>query len=135
MLQNRKFGRYLLYAIGEILLVVIGILIALQVDNWNETRKSEEQAADFRAQLNDYVIQHMQTGIIVVENWLGEFGDDVRNPGRPVVGHDLLRCVDHKARQFLLADGHGQEDGTHFGNDEPGLAPEKLPGLSNRLDG
>ncbi len=30
--------RYLLYAIGEIFLVVIGILIALQVNNWNEDR-------------------------------------------------------------------------------------------------
>ncbi|MEZ2414419.1 DUF6090 family protein [Muriicola sp. E247] len=38
LLQN-KFSRYLLYAIGEILLVVLGILIALQVDNWNEKRK------------------------------------------------------------------------------------------------
>lgn len=32
-------GRYTLYAIGEILLVVVGILIALQVNNWNEFRK------------------------------------------------------------------------------------------------
>ena len=32
-------GRYLLYAIGEIALVVIGILIALQINNWNEDRK------------------------------------------------------------------------------------------------
>ena len=32
-------GRYLKYAIGEIILVVIGILIALQVNNWNEKRK------------------------------------------------------------------------------------------------
>ena len=32
-------GRYLLYAIGEIALVVIGILIALQINNWNERRK------------------------------------------------------------------------------------------------
>jgi hypothetical protein len=35
-------GRYLLYAIGEILLVVIGILIALQVNNWNEDSKSRD---------------------------------------------------------------------------------------------
>jgi len=35
-------GRYLLYAIGEILLVVIGILIALQVNNWNEDQKKEQ---------------------------------------------------------------------------------------------
>lgn len=32
--------RYLLYAIGEIVLVVIGILVALQIDTWNETRKN-----------------------------------------------------------------------------------------------
>ena len=36
-----KFSKYLLYAVGEILLVVIGILIALQVDNWNEQRKDK----------------------------------------------------------------------------------------------
>ena len=33
-----KTGKYLSYAIGEIVLVVIGILIALQVNNWNENR-------------------------------------------------------------------------------------------------
>ena len=38
-----KFNKYLLYAIGEILLVVIGILIALQVNNWNEYRAERKQ--------------------------------------------------------------------------------------------
>ena len=33
-------GKYLVYALGEIVLVVVGILIALQVNNWNENRKS-----------------------------------------------------------------------------------------------
>ena len=33
-------GRYFKYAIGEIVLVVIGILIALSINNWNEDRKS-----------------------------------------------------------------------------------------------
>ena len=41
--QGGKFSKYLLYAIGEIILVVIGILIALQINNWNETNKRAGQ--------------------------------------------------------------------------------------------
>ncbi len=44
LLIDNKFSKYLLYAVGEILLVVIGILIALQVDSWNEDRKEKEFA-------------------------------------------------------------------------------------------
>ena len=43
LLSENKFSKYLVYAIGEIVLVVIGILIALQINNWNENRKNEEQ--------------------------------------------------------------------------------------------
>lgn len=42
MSQNQT-SRYLKYAIGEIILVVIGILIALQINNWNESRKARLQ--------------------------------------------------------------------------------------------
>jgi len=40
LISEGKTGKYLKYAIGEIILVVIGILIALQINNWNENRKS-----------------------------------------------------------------------------------------------
>jgi hypothetical protein len=40
LLQENRFSRYFLYAIGEIVLVVIGILIALQINNWNEYQKN-----------------------------------------------------------------------------------------------
>lgn len=43
LLSENRFSKYLLYAIGEIILVVIGILIALQINNWNETRKTNEK--------------------------------------------------------------------------------------------
>jgi hypothetical protein len=39
LMEKNKTGRYLKYAIGEIALVVIGILVALQINNWNESRK------------------------------------------------------------------------------------------------
>jgi hypothetical protein len=38
-MEKNKIGRYLKYAIGEIILVVIGILIALSINNWNDNRK------------------------------------------------------------------------------------------------
>jgi len=43
MIKNRKVTSYLLYAIGEIVLVMIGILLALQVNNWNENRKQKSE--------------------------------------------------------------------------------------------
>ena len=47
LLRENQFSKYLLYAIGEILLVVVGILIALQINNWNESRKMHLQDIEF----------------------------------------------------------------------------------------
>ena len=44
LMEKNKTGKYLKYAIGEIILVVIGILIALSINNWNETKKQEQRA-------------------------------------------------------------------------------------------
>jgi hypothetical protein len=46
MLTENKFSKYLIYAIGEIVLVVIGILIALSLNNWNEREKNEQKETD-----------------------------------------------------------------------------------------
>ncbi len=55
LITQNKFSKYLLYAIGEIVLVVIGILIALSVNNWNESYKVNKNIAtllkDYRADL------------------------------------------------------------------------------------
>ena len=53
LLTENKFSKYLLYAVGEILLVVIGILIALQINNWNENKKIESKRQDYYLQLLD----------------------------------------------------------------------------------
>ncbi|MGB5405151.1 MAG: DUF6090 family protein, partial [Robiginitalea sp.] len=53
LLTDNKFSKYLLYAIGEILLVVIGILIALQIDNWNEENKEKQRLNDFLTEIQN----------------------------------------------------------------------------------
>ncbi len=45
LLRDNKIGDYLKYAVGEIVLVVIGILIALSINNWNESRKNDLEQA------------------------------------------------------------------------------------------
>ncbi|MEQ9308910.1 MAG: DUF6090 family protein [Balneolaceae bacterium] len=49
---RNKVRTYLLYAIGEILLVVIGILIALQINNWNENKVERKQELKILEQIN-----------------------------------------------------------------------------------
>jgi len=53
MLTENKFSKYLLYAIGEIILVVIGILIALSINNWNEKTKNKSQENQILLQLKE----------------------------------------------------------------------------------
>lgn len=49
--NSGRLGRYLKYAIGEIILVVVGILIALQINNWNNDRINERIEAQYITRL------------------------------------------------------------------------------------
>jgi len=61
-------GRYLIYAFGEIFLVVIGILIALQVNNWNEWKKERLKEQDVLIELVENLEINLKTIIIDIEN-------------------------------------------------------------------
>ncbi len=54
---KNKFSKYLLYAIGEIILVVIGILIALSINNWNENRKTVTETKNLLTALRSDLMQ------------------------------------------------------------------------------
>jgi len=51
LLMENKTGKYFKYAIGEIILVVIGILIALQINNWNENNNLNKLRQEYYHQL------------------------------------------------------------------------------------
>ncbi len=57
LISEGKTVKYLKYAIGEIMLVVIGILIALQVNNWNENRKLKVEEIKVLKELREDLIQ------------------------------------------------------------------------------
>lgn len=75
-LESSSFRKYILYAIGEIALVVIGILIALQINTWNENRKikiAEKQALinlkeEFHKNHKD-LLKHIEWKSGIQEEW------------------------------------------------------------------
>jgi hypothetical protein len=57
LLEKNKVARYFKYAIGEIVLVVIGILIALSINNWNENRKNRIIELSILEEIQEALIQ------------------------------------------------------------------------------
>jgi hypothetical protein len=62
-MSENKTGKYLKYAIGEIILVVIGILIALSINNWNEKRKEEKEIRNIFAR----IVQDLNQSVTEIE--------------------------------------------------------------------
>lgn len=71
LLSEGKTGNYLKYAIGEIILVVIGILIALQINNWNQKQIEKKQVRNIYAKIvqdfNQSAVE-IERSIIQMEN-------------------------------------------------------------------
>ena len=63
-MEQNKTSLYFKYAISEIILVIIGILIALQINNWNEQRLAKEQSRIYLKNLDIEINQN----ILVIES-------------------------------------------------------------------
>ncbi|SFN76660.1 hypothetical protein SAMN04487989_103279 [Bizionia echini] len=66
LLSEGKTGRYLKYAVGEIILVVIGILIALQVSNWNKKRIDSGSEKEALFDLNTEIKSNIKALEIII---------------------------------------------------------------------
>lgn len=67
LLTENKFSKYLLYAIGEIILVVIGILIALAVNNWNQESQESRLGDDLLVRIHHDLVKdtiHFRSAIL-----------------------------------------------------------------------
>lgn len=80
MIDQNKTKKYLLYATGEIILVVIGILIALSINNWNENLKKNKKEAYFIDELQKEFINDSLTlqSLIFLSNIKAEEGKIVK---------------------------------------------------------
>ena len=61
MINENRVSKYMLYAIGEIVLVVIGILIALQINSWNQLRQQNNQEKIYLEDLKRDLIFDIET--------------------------------------------------------------------------
>ena len=66
LLMENKTSRYFKYAIGEIILVVIGILIALQINNWNEEKKQ----FTYESKILTEIYRGLQTDSARIVSWI-----------------------------------------------------------------
>ena len=88
-LMENKTGKYLKYAVGEILLVVIGILIALQINNWNEDRKQQDSLNAI------YLItkEDINHDISEIDSFIKDY-EEIRKPAFEAVLHTKLTKED-----------------------------------------
>lgn len=69
LLSDKSYSMYLLYASGEILLVVIGILLALQIDNWNDHKNIRNTEQQYLLALRDeFLFNREELARVTVRN-------------------------------------------------------------------
>jgi len=82
LMEQNKTGKYLKYAIGEIILVVIGILIAITINNWNENRKLHNQEIIYLNNLkNDINVQIQMLDVYI------DFEDIIIDQTKDIIKH------------------------------------------------
>lgn len=95
LMEKNKTGKYFKYAIGEIILVVIGILIALQINNWNESRNQSKKELLLMSNLKndikeDIISLERQDSIFLIFQTNGAIGIELFNLAKTVKDIDSV---------------------------------------------
>ena len=90
LISENKTGKYFKYALGEILLVMIGILLALQVNNWNQNRKNNRLKTSY--------IKNLKEDLQKDSEYLKEL--DSINKAAEKSGNYLANFLEHKTMEI-----------------------------------
>ena len=94
--EKSKTGKYFKYAVGEIILVVIGILIALSINNWNESRKQEAKVNEALKEIHRDLSENIIESKDLIRNYRRE--DSIIN----ILITKKLSIEDFKGNQGLI---------------------------------
>lgn len=96
-MEKNKTGKYIKYAIGEIVLVVVGILIALSLNNWNEEQKSINKGREILADIKENVAFNTV-----------QFQDDIE------ITTEVINSIDIILKNISDTKVYNDSLGTHF---------------------
>ena len=84
LLMENKTGKYFKYALGEIVLVMIGILLALQINNWNEKRRETIQTIG----LLENMMKDLKTDIWNLDQQINNFNQHINSSRTLLISED-----------------------------------------------
>jgi len=130
LLSENKFSKYLIYAIGEIVLVVIGILIALQINNWNTQKKEREELKGYLSNIVkniEFDMGNIRETIDYSENMrlVARRSQSFKNPDS-ITAKKLLENFSPKKNPFMEF---------YFQSEKSGFEALKNSGYLNKLKG
>ena len=123
LLANSRFFEYLKYALGEIALVVLGILIALQINNWNSAKKNQQKELSYVSSIiedietdivqSEYAIEQLNETVVGLDSLLIELSSDeiVKNSNKAYelwmnyIGFEEFRSQDRTLQLLKYSSG------------------------------
>ncbi|MFH4966585.1 DUF6090 family protein [Gaetbulibacter sp. M240] len=98
LMEKNKTGKYLKYAIGEIILVVIGILIALSINNWNQKRIVKNQVSEYLLS----IVSDLKSDITEYEHNIEVFEKGIENHRRLLINDDYKELEIDSIAELML---------------------------------
>lgn len=97
LLSDSNNGKYFKYAIGEIILVVIGILIALQINNWNENRKKTKIGTQYLTEMRF----ELQNDINQLDFYINDLKKSIKNQEAALNTKDISKLSIDSLSMFI----------------------------------